>query len=242
MEEYKMVSLIPARGGSERIPKKNIKLIAGKPMVAWTIEASIKSKYISRTFVSTENDEVEKIALEYGAEILKRPKKYASDKNYELMGIVQQFKEHLWDENYIPDFLALLYPTSPLRTAEWIDKTFELMVEKNCDRGYTGYKISADRYEIAYKINKEGTAEFVHDLTTQRKVERRKLIPFGDWYATSADVTIMPFQEALPHTDLVFSKIAIYEVDPNEIVDINVPSDFFLAEAILKYRESLTIK
>ncbi len=75
-----IIAIIPARGGSKGIPRKNIKLLAGKPLIAWTIEAALRSKCLDRVFVSTEDEEIAKISKEWGAEIIKRPKKLSGDK------------------------------------------------------------------------------------------------------------------------------------------------------------------
>jgi CMP-N-acetylneuraminic acid synthetase len=132
LDKPKLVSLIPARGGSQRIPRKNIKELCGKPLIAWTIEASLKSKYIDRTIVSTEDKQIKAIALEYGAEVIDRPKQYATDKGkWEINGIVQHFKDTLTQQDYHPDYMAFLHVTSPLRTAKHIDEAFEQMIEKN---------------------------------------------------------------------------------------------------------------
>ena len=99
VHKYKLVSLIQARGGSKRIPRKNIKMMAGKPMLVWTIEASLKSKHVDRTFVSTEDPEIKRIALDCGAEVIDRPAQYAKEAkgkvDYEANGIIMSFKDKL---------------------------------------------------------------------------------------------------------------------------------------------------
>lgn len=237
MQEYQLVSLIPARGGSERIQKKNIKLMAGKPMIAWSIEASQKSKHISRTFVSTEDKEIKKIALEYGAEVINRPEKYATDNSYEIMGVFQHFKEHLYDIGFIPDFIAFLYPTSPLRTATQIDEAFELMIERKCDRVYSAYKVDSGLFEECWLLgeHKKAYHRFEYSqLETHLRHTRKKFQE--DRYIHCNDVIIMPFREALPYTDINYSNLTLYIIPKNMVVDVNDDIDFILAEALLKER------
>ena len=243
MHQYTMVSLIPARGGSERVPRKNIRMIAGKPMLAYTIEASLQSKYIKRTFVSTEDPEVKAIALQYGAEVIDRPKKYANDSppgiagGHELYGVSQQFKEVLWDEMKIyPDYLAFLYPTSPLRTAGQIDQAYELMIERGCQRALSVYKIPAGLYEGRYIINKQGRACRVFQYS-QRELYLKSLgIEFQEpEYIGCADIFIVPFREGI-FFDADYSDISLYEINKDDVVDVNTEHDFEMAEMILKRR------
>ena len=240
MHNYQLVSLIPARGGSSRVKRKNIRIMAGKPMLAWSIEASQQSKYISRTFVSTEDAEIKKVALQYGAEVIDRPKRYATDKHYELLGIFQQFKEYLWDMGYVPDHMAFLYPTSPLRTAEMIDEAYEQMLEKNCNRVYSAYKVDMGFFRERWKINDKGRAEHPEDYTPEEKHKRRLKMKFmDDFYIHTNDILIMPFADALPFTYIDYADLTLYEIEKSGVVDVNTEGEFRLAEMILKEREGV---
>lgn len=242
MEKYKLVSLIPARGGSERIPKKNIKIMAGKPMLAWSIEASLKSKYVNRTFVSTEDLEIKEVAMKYGAEVIDRPKKYASDNHgYELHGTLQHFRETLWDRNYYPDYLAWLYPTSPLRTAEEIDGVYELILEKRNPVVVTArkwkYPVYADEY---FEKDKNGnwfrpmgypSCEYTH-LRNAKELT----LYFKERYLTTPSIWIAPFRSFILGSESIYNRdIGLYIVD-REDVDVNTPFDFKIAEMLLEER------
>ena len=248
MHQYQIVSLIPARGGSERVPRKNIKMMAGKPMLAYTIEASLQSKYISRTFVSTEDPEVKAIALQYGAEVIDRPQKYAADSppgiagGHECFGVSQQFKEVLWDEMKIyPDYLAWLYPTSPLRTAKQIDEAFELMIERNCQRALSAYRIPPGLYEGRYTINKQGRAERVFQYSqNELYLKSLGIVDFREpEYIGCADIFIIPFREGI-FFDADYNDLSLYEINRDDVVDVNTEHDFEMAEMILKRRVKLS--
>jgi CMP-N,N'-diacetyllegionaminic acid synthase len=105
-----VLGLIPARGGSKRVPRKNIKVLGDKPLMAWTIETALSSAYLNNVVVSSEDDEILDIAATFGAETLKRPKKLSTDKA-DSYGVMLHALEH-----YAPDYLCLLQPTSPFRT------------------------------------------------------------------------------------------------------------------------------
>ena len=116
------LGIIPARGGSKGIRNKNIRAFAGKPLIAYAIDAAKKSRYLSRTVVSTESEEIARVAKEYGAEVpFLRPKELAEDTSKVFDAIAHLLEKLKTDEGYAPDYIVLLQPTSPLRTAKDID-------------------------------------------------------------------------------------------------------------------------
>lgn len=122
-----ILALIPARGGSKGLPKKNIKLLAGKPLIAWTIEQAKKSRYLDRIVVSTEDKAIASVARKYGADLpFMRPKKLAKD-NSKLLDAIFYTLNKL-EQKY--DLILLLQPTSPLRKTKDIDNSIRLLFKK----------------------------------------------------------------------------------------------------------------
>ena len=126
----KILSIIPARGGSKGLPRKNIADLAGKPLIAWTIEASLNSKYITKTMVSSDDKEILDISVEYGAEIIKRPENLASD-DATSESVVKHAIDCLEATGEVFYIVVLLQPTSPLRNSKDIDKAFEIMFDSD---------------------------------------------------------------------------------------------------------------
>lgn len=130
----KIPAIIPARGGSKGLPGKNIKEIAGKPLIAWTIEAALKSRYISDVIVTTDSEEIADISKSYGAWVpFLRPPELAAD-NSSAIDVYLHAVENLnsnFDKNF-NDFVVL-QPTSPLRRAEHIDDAVQLFWEHSAD-------------------------------------------------------------------------------------------------------------
>jgi len=118
----KIIAIIPARGGSKGIPRKNIVNLAGKPLIAWTIEAAKKSNLIGRIIVTTDDQEIADVALKYGAEVpFLRPKELAQD-DTQPDPVLKHALQFLYDkENFKPEIIAWLEPPCPIRTAEEID-------------------------------------------------------------------------------------------------------------------------
>ena len=128
-----ILGITPARGGSKGIPRKNIKMIAGKPLLAWTIEAAKKSKFIDKYVVSTEDKEIAKVAQRFGAEVLYRPAELATDEvstESVLKHTVNSFK---------CDTLVLLQPTSPVRRSGLIDECVKEFTDGGYDSLATGF-------------------------------------------------------------------------------------------------------
>jgi len=241
MEKYKMVSLIPARGGSKRVPHKNIKMMAGKPMLAWTIEASLKSKYIDRTFVSTEDPVIKEVALKYGAEVIDRPVQYASDtidgNSYEHDGIISSFKEVLWKMKYKPDYFCWLYCCFPTRTSKQIDEAFELMIERRCTRVMTAHKMGGEAYEY-FSLDKNDKAVRDFDYTKKQLYLRSLGIDFQEpRYEETGHTVIMRYRDIGLHGDINYADSTLYIIDKKvPYIDVNTPLEFAVAECILKER------
>lgn len=128
MYKPKIVAIIPARGGSKGIPRKNIRLLCGKPLIAYTIEAALSSKLIDRVVVSTEDEEIAKISKRYGAEVIKRPVELARDDSPAIDAIIHVIS-WLEERNQYFDILVLLEATSPLRKENDLDNAIALLIE-----------------------------------------------------------------------------------------------------------------
>lgn len=129
-----MIAIIPARGGSKGLPGKNILPLCGKPMIAYTIEAAKQSKYIDHIIVSTDDQQIAEIALEYGAEVpFLRPDYLASDTAQAVDNYIYTVERLSKEWNITIEEFVVLQPTSPLRIAEDIDGAIEMFIEKQAD-------------------------------------------------------------------------------------------------------------
>lgn len=119
-----IVGLIPARGGSKGIPRKNLAEVGGKPLLAWTVDAALAASELTRVVVSTDDDE---IAATAGVEVLRRPAELSAD-DTPMLDVVRHAVAEL-----SPDVVVLLQPTSPLRRAEHVDAAVRLLLESGAD-------------------------------------------------------------------------------------------------------------
>lgn len=128
------IAIIPARGGSKRLPDKNMRILAGKPLIGWTIESAIESGVFSRVVVSTDSWEIAVMAAQFGAEVpFMRPEELASDDTPSIEVLIHAANSLMAGKETPWTHLACLQPTSPLRTAENIREAVHLLEEKQAD-------------------------------------------------------------------------------------------------------------
>jgi N-acylneuraminate cytidylyltransferase len=127
IDNHSVLGVILARGGSKGLPRKNVRDLAGKPLIAWTIEAGQEAEYLDRLILSSDDDEIMAVAKEYGCEVpFRRPPELARDDTPSIDALL-----HAIDQVDRYDYVVLLQPTSPLRTADDIDAAIETCLEKD---------------------------------------------------------------------------------------------------------------
>jgi len=166
----KIIAIIPARGGSKGVPRKNIKPLCGEALIYYSIKAGLESKYIDRVVVSTEDDEIASVAEKFGAEVIERPDRLARD-DTPSVPVFKHVLSYL-DENekYLPDIVVILQPTSPLRKAKDIDDCIEKLIQEKCDSVITVKKVDHPPQWMV----KLGEHNRVENLFKQDKVTRRQ--------------------------------------------------------------------
>lgn len=161
----KVLAVIPARGGSKGVPRKNIRFLAGKPLIAWTIEEARKSRYIDRTVVSTEDAEIAAVAVEWGAEVpFLRPAELARDNTPGIAPVL-----HLLDElKEAYALVVLLQPTSPLRTVDDIDGCIAQLLETGSRACVSVVEPDKSPYWM-YRVTGGGRLEALFDVEFDRR-------------------------------------------------------------------------
>ena len=216
------LAIIPARGGSKRLPRKNVLDLAGKPLITWTLEAARNSKYIDKIIVSSDDTEILQIADDLRLDTVKRPEELASDSATTVSVI-----EHVLQQNLGKfDFIVLLQPTSPLRNADHIDEAIELIAQKNADA-----IISVCETEHSplwtNTLPEDGSMNFF--LSGEVKNIRSQDLPQyfrlnGAIYIISVDVLNKS------HTLLVDENSFAYKMTISDSVDVDTQLDFNIAE------------
>lgn len=125
----RIIAIIPARGGSKRLPSKNIYPLNGKPLMAYTIEACKQSKHIHEIYVSSDSEEILKVATDYGAKAIERPASLADDHTPKIIAIRQAVKAAEVERDGVPDIVVIPQANSPQITAEQMDKAIDMMLQ-----------------------------------------------------------------------------------------------------------------
>ncbi|MBT5400324.1 acylneuraminate cytidylyltransferase family protein [bacterium] len=232
--------LIPARDGSKGVPKKNIKILGGHPLIGYSIAAAKLSKNIRKIIVTTDSQEIAGIAKEYGAEVpYLRPKEIAKDKSLDI----DFFKHHLeyLENNHleIPDLLVHLRPTTPLRDFNVIDDAIEVFKK---DKNATALRSVSLAQHTPYKIFKKEGMYMRPFLESDLAVEFYNLPrqEFENAYIPNGYVDIVQ-TKIFKNSDILHGEnIILYET--GSVEDIDTIEDFFFVEQTLKkrgYREIL---
>lgn len=173
-ENLNIMAVIPARGGSKGVPRKNIRPLNGKPLVAWAIEAAKNSKYLTKFIVSTDDEEIAGIAKKYGAEVpFLRPDELAQDKTPDLP-VFQHAINFFEKQNFSPEIIVHLRPTSPLRTGNDIDAVIEKLIKTGAQAVRTVNLVTESPYWMDVIVNGDVLKSFI---SGGRKYKRRQDLP-----------------------------------------------------------------
>jgi len=223
----RVLAIIPARGGSKGFPGKNIADLAGKPLITWTIEASLSSKYITKTVVSSDDDEILDISRNYGADTIKRPDDLASD-TASSESVVKHTVDSLASNMERFDVLILLQPTSPLRTSVDIDNAMDIMFNSDATAVISVCEFD-NKILKTFKENSDGFLEGItnNDFPFMRRQNLpRVFMPNGAIYIINTTVF-------LENYSLLTTKTKNYLMSKSKSLDIDTHSDLNYANKVL---------
>ncbi|GAB4315059.1 MAG: acylneuraminate cytidylyltransferase family protein [Promethearchaeota archaeon] len=230
----KFLGLVPARGGSKRIPRKNVKLLAGKPLVAHTLDAARRSKLLDRTVVSTEDEAVAAVCRSLGAEVpFMRPAKLATDEASSVDVVVHALKFLEETEGYRPDYVVLLQPTSPLRTSDDVDAAIELVMADPAADSLVSVVEVPHNFHPDKIMRLEG--RYLRGLAgSNRIVDRHQL---DRVYARNgAAIYISRAKLVLEGRRLLGERVVPYFMPRERSVDLDDEFDWAVAECLFKRR------
>ena len=228
------MGLIPARGGSKGLPRKNLRPLLGKPLIAWTIEQAKKSRLLDAVIVNTDDEEIAAVSRTYGAEVpFLRPPELASDASPVIDTLLHAF-DRLASEGREFDYLALLEPTSPLRKDDDIDNAITQLIENEsrAESLVSVGNIALEHPAFAKQISPEGMMQPY--LNGDAKLSMRQdlpksYFPYGVIYLAKIPVirkTKHPYPE----------KVLSFPIERWQNYEINDLWDFLCVEAVLKER------
>ena len=230
----KTLGIIPARGGSKGIPRKNIVRLLDKPLIAYTIESALRSRMITRLVVSTEDSEISFVAREYGADVpFLRPAELATDDALSLPVVQHATREVEKLDGMVFDVVVMLQPTTPLRTAEDIDAGISLLIESNADSVISVVDVGGYHPSYMKRVLDDGRLINYTDRGYEDMRPRQQLPPVyirnGALYITRRDVM-------LNENSFTGRDCRAYVMPRERSVNIDTEFDLILVEYLLKRR------
>ena len=225
-----VLAIVPARGGSKGIPRKNLRLLFGEPLIVHTLEAALSSTCISRLIVSTDDPEIADVARGMGVEVpFMRPQALASDTTSQVEVAVHALEFFAHAEKTSFDIVLLLQPTSPLRTADDIDASLEILVSTGADSVISFYQVESGHPYYMYTIEDKKPIPL---LTVPTQNTRRQDFPpvyvrNGAIYATRSSVL---FQ----YHNFYGEDVRAYIMPFERSINIDTEVDLLLAQALLQ--------
>ena len=232
------LGLIPARGGSKGIARKNLACLAGRPLIAHTIESAKRAASLDRVIVSTNDEEIAAVARNFGAEVpFMRPAELAEDATPDLPVFVHALEWLQQHEGYAPAFIAHLRPTSPLRTPQHIDEAVSLLRDHpDAD----SVRSVTEPSESPFKMWQIEEGRLLPLLATDRENEPwnlpRQALPTVYWQ--NACIDVIRYETIMVRRTMSGTRIVPYVMD-DVVIDIDTPRDLQLAEWAMTRRKDL---
>jgi len=230
-----VLAIIPARGGSKGIPRKNIRDFAGFPLIAYSIAAGLQSKYVTRTIVSTDDEEIAAVARKYGAETpFLRPAEFSQDNTTDLPVFKHALEWLKENEGYMPDIVIQLRPTSPIRPRSCVDDAIQILIDHPEADSVRGVVESGQNPFKMWRVDAKGV---MHPLLTVEGVKEaynapRQQLPTTYWQTGHIDA-IRP-RAILEKNSMSGDVIMVLHIDPRFTVDIDSPADWIQYERLVR--------
>jgi CMP-N-acetylneuraminic acid synthetase len=228
-EDVDLVAIIPARGGSRGIPRKNIRMLAGKPLLAWTIEAATEALGKNRVYVSTDDPEIAAVSERYGAGVVWRPAEISGDTASSEQALLHALEHLEKTTGHLPALLVFLQCTAPLTAPEDICGTVQALLDGNAD---SALAVTPFHYFL-WRTDESGNGIGInHDKRVRLLRQQRDA-----QYLETGAVYVMRTQGFRQAGHRFFGKTAIYVMPPDRCLEIDEPVDFLVAEVLVRERQ-----
>ena len=228
IDNKKILAIIPARGGSKRLPRKNVLDLNGEPLLAWSIKAGLRSKYIDKVVVTSDDADILNIAKYYGVLSINRPIELSSDTATTFDAV-----EHAIENIKYYDYIVLLQPTSPLRTEWHIDKAIEFLINKEADAIVSVCEMD---HSPLWSNTLDDTLSMAEFLT--KSIKNKRSQDLDSYYRINGAIYICDTKKLLKEKGFfIENRIYAFKMDGETSIDIDNEIDFQLADLILKNKD-----
>ena len=223
------LAIIPARGGSKRLPRKNVLELCGKPLIAWSIEAGLKSKYIDKLIVTSDDEDILSISEKYGSDIIKRPEELSNDTATTFDAL-----KHTIDNLEKYDYIVLLQPTSPLRNEKYLDEAIELLEQKNADA-----VISVCEMDHSPLWSNTLPEDGCMKSFLKEEVLNKRSQDLDKYFRLNGAIYVCKIDKFLENIGFFLKEnIYAYKMDKKNSIDIDDEFDFLMTEYIKNYKNT----
>ncbi len=223
------LAIIPARGGSKRLPRKNVLELCGKPLIAWSIEAGLKSKYIDKLIVTSDDEDILSISEKYGSDIIKRPEELSNDTATTFDAL-----KHTIDNLEKYDYIVLLQPTSPLRNEKYLDEAIELLEQKNADA-----VISVCEMDHSPLWSNTLPEDGCMKSFLKEEVLNKRSQDLDKYFRLNGAIYVCKIDKFLENKGFFLKEnIYAYKMDKKNSIDIDDEFDFLMTEYIINYKNT----
>jgi len=234
INDKRVVAVVPARGGSKSIPRKNLAILGGRPLIGWSIDVALRSATIDRVLVSTDDAEISDVAKALGAEVYTRPAALATDDAL-VIDALRDLIRRLRSEGEVADVLVLLEPTCPMRSTADVDECVALVASGEWESAAT-FRSAELHPHRAWRIDEGSPRPFIEGAIPW--LPRQRLPPA---YQLNGAVYAVVMDRLLDESEigLLVGRTAAVVMPAERSVDIDTPHDLAVAEALLRGRDGM---
>jgi len=222
-----IIAVIPARGGSKGIKKKNLQCVGGKPLIGRTIEAALNSKLLNRIIVSTDDKEISEVARNYGSQVFNRPTNLSGDKATSesvLLDVLDKLGEN---ENYFPEITVFLQCTSPFTSPSDIDGTINTLINNEADSAFA----ATEYHHFLWKHDGIDSMIGINHNEQEKRARRQDISP---QYLEAGSIYTFRTKGFLIYKNRFFGKILVYPIPAERVFEIDNDYELITANIISK--------
>ncbi len=235
LNRTKVLAIIPARGGSRSIPRKNIKLLHGIPLIVYSIAAGLAAKKVGRVVVSTDDSEIAGVARKYGAEVpFIRPAELAGDDTPDLPVFQHALKWLREKENYVPDIVVQLRPTSPFRPEGLVDEAIDILLTDDAADSVRAVTASGQNPYKMWRLRQKGYMSPLLKIAGTEEPYNMSRQKLPETYWQTGHIDVIRYKTIMDKDSMSGTRILPFIVDARYAADLDNLSDWKRAEWLIK--------
>jgi CMP-N,N'-diacetyllegionaminic acid synthase len=229
LDSARVICVIPARGGSKRVPEKNLTMVAGKPLIVHTIDHALAAQTVGRVIVSTDSEEIADVAAQRGSEVVRRPIAISGDQASSEDAILHVLDELDRNEGFTPDLIVFLQCTAPVRAPKNIDEAVHKLNAEGADS-----LLSVVQKKMFLWAISDGRPEPIN-YEVDARPRSQEMAPI---YVENGSIYVLKPAILRTHNNRLGGKVSVYVMPDEATIDVDTPFDLELCRFVLERRRS----